>query len=248
MSPAVGISLRFVFIVDSWWKDLIFHRTRHYAVSLCLDENASDEEHGKRKIVDFKHLKHVPDFLSSLGFFVGFLRLCVFYHYIQFYAIEIAGTNPDPFYFYLLTILKAGSFLGHLPPNHIGRVPGTPERPDHFWCYVRNLVVPHACDQGSSGVIANTTIHWFVSGLFVSLPNPVVASVSSDKSLLGIRLSVSFAFWLVSLRWAPSWETTPTRTSADWCSGVESCWWHHPWFLIGARYIKVELLFLARAR
>lgn len=48
--------------------------------------------------------------------------------------------------------------------------------------------------KNTPGVIAFSALYGFVSGPFVSLPIPVITSVSPDKSILGIRLGMSFAF------------------------------------------------------
>lgn len=47
--------------------------------------------------------------------------------------------------------------------------------------------------KNTPGVIAFSALYGFVSGPFVSLPIPVITSVSPDKSILGIRLGMSFA-------------------------------------------------------
>lgn len=148
---------------------------------------------GKRKIVDFKHLQHLPYLLSCLGFFVGFLGLYVFYYYIQLYAIEVAGTDTD-LAFYLLAILNAGSFLGRLLPNYVAGPLGPLNVQIIFGLLSGILSFCLLAIKTTSGVLAFTCIYGFVSGPFVSLPIPVVASVSPDKSVLGTRLGMSFAF------------------------------------------------------
>lgn len=148
---------------------------------------------GKRKIVDFKHLKHIPYLLVCIGFFVGFLGLYVFYYYIQLYAINVAGTDTG-LAFYLLAILNAGSFFGRLLPNYTAGIFGPLNVQIVFGALSGILSLCLLAIKTTPGVVAFTAIYGFISGPFVSLPIPVVASVSPDKSVLGTRLGMSFAF------------------------------------------------------
>ena len=71
----------------------------------------------KRTLINLNHFRDLPYLLICLGFLVGFLGLYVFYYYIQLYAIDQAGNDPE-LDFYLLPILNAGSFFGRILPNY----------------------------------------------------------------------------------------------------------------------------------
>lgn len=147
----------------------------------------------KRKLVDLGHLKDLKYLLSCLGFFIGFLGLYVFYYYIQLYAIQVSGTDTN-LAFYLLTILNAGSFLGRLLPNYAAGVIGPINTQIIFAALSGILSFCLLVIRTTPGVVAFTAIYGFVSGPFVSLPIPVVTSLSPDKTVWGTRLGMSFAF------------------------------------------------------
>ncbi|KAI9875953.1 MAG: hypothetical protein M1830_007685 [Pleopsidium flavum] len=147
----------------------------------------------KRALIDLKHLKDIPYLLSCLGFFIGFLGLYVFYYYIQLYAVDVAGTGSG-LAFYLLSILNAASFFGRLIPNYAAGNVGPMNTQVFFGAISGILSFCLLAIKNTPGVIAFSALYGFVSGPFVSLPIPVIASVSPDKSMLGTRLGMSFAF------------------------------------------------------
>jgi len=137
--------------------------------------------------------KDIPYLLSCLGFCIGFLGLYVFYFYIQLYAIDVADTESG-LAFYLLPILNAASFFGRLLPNYAAGHLGPMNTQVFFGAISGILSFCLLAIKNTPGVIAFSALYGFVSGPFVSLPIPVITSVSPDKSILGIRLGMSFAF------------------------------------------------------
>ncbi|KAF4612598.1 hypothetical protein G7Y89_g15582 [Cudoniella acicularis] len=146
----------------------------------------------KRKIVDFNHLRDIKYLLSCIGFFIGFLGIYVFYFYIQLYAIQTAGTNTG-LAFYLLAILNAGSFFGRLVPNYVAGIIGPLNVQIIFGFLSGVLAFCLLAIKTTPGIVAFTALYGFISGPFVSLPIPVITSVSPDKSVWGTRLGMSFA-------------------------------------------------------
>ena len=146
----------------------------------------------KRKVVDFGHLKDSRFLLACLGFFVGFLGLYVQYYYVQLYAVQVAGTD-ESLAFYLLSILNAGSFFGRLLPNYAaGRV--GPINTQIVFCVLSGILsFVQLAVKTTPGVVAWTAVYGFVSGPFVSLPIPVVTSLTVDKGVWGTRLGMAFA-------------------------------------------------------
>ncbi|KAL9117388.1 MAG: hypothetical protein Q9187_006075 [Circinaria calcarea] len=147
----------------------------------------------RRALIDLHAFKDVPYLLSCIGFFIGFLGLYVLYYYIQLYAIQVTGTEPG-LAFYLLAILNAASFFGRLLPNYAAGYFGPMNTQVFFGVATGILSFCLLAIKTSRAVIAFTTLYGFFSGPFVSLPIPVIASVSLDKRVLGTRLGMSFAF------------------------------------------------------
>ena len=147
----------------------------------------------RRALVNLKDLKDIPYLLSCIGFLVGFLGLYVLYYYIQLYAIGVAGTEPS-LAFYLLAILNAGSVFGRLFPNYAAGYFGSMNTQILFGTMTGILSFCLLAIKNKPGVIAFSALYGFVSGPFLSLPVPVIAGISPDKSVLGTRLGMSFTF------------------------------------------------------
>jgi len=147
----------------------------------------------KRALINLRTFRDTTYLLCCFGFFVGFLGLYVFYYYIQLYAIDVTGTKPR-LAFYLLAILNAASFFGRLLPNYAAGYLGPMNTQVFFGALSGILSFCLLAITNTPGVIAFSALYGFVSGPFVSLPIPVIASVSPDKNVLGTRLGMSFAF------------------------------------------------------
>nr|POE51626.1 aspyridones efflux protein apdf [Quercus suber] len=146
----------------------------------------------KRKVIDLRHFKDKLYLLACLSFFVNFLGLYVFYYYISLYAIEVAGTDRN-LANYLLPILNAGSFLGRLIPNWIAGRYGLMNVQIVFGIISGALAFALLGIKTTNGVIAFTVVYGFVSAPYVSLPIPIVTSLSPDKTVWATRLGMSFA-------------------------------------------------------
>lgn len=146
----------------------------------------------KRKVIDLSHFKDKLYFIACLSFFFNFLGLYVFYYFISFYAMEVAGTDPN-LAGYLLPILNAGSFLGRLIPNWLAGHYGLMNVQIIFGVITGALTFALLGIKTTSGVLAFAVIYGFVSAPYVALPIPIVTSLSPDKSVWATRLGMSFA-------------------------------------------------------
>lgn len=146
----------------------------------------------KRKVIDLTHFKDKLYLIACLSFFVNFLGLYVFYYYISLYATEVAGTDQS-LANYLLAILNAGSFLGRLIPNWIAGRYGLMNVQIIFGVISSALAFALLGIKTTGGVVAFTVVYGFVSAPYVSLPIPIVTSLSPDKSVWATRLGMSFA-------------------------------------------------------
>ena len=146
----------------------------------------------KRKIFDLNNFKDMLFLLSCLSFFFNLLGLYVFYYYINLYAIEVVGTSPS-LAAYLLAILNAGSFFGRLIPNYIAGRIGLINVQIVMGIISSALAFALLGIKTTAGVVAFTAVYGFVSAPYVSLPIPIVTSLTADKSIWGTRLGMSFA-------------------------------------------------------
>ncbi|KAL2787362.1 monocarboxylate permease-like protein, mch4 [Aspergillus keveii] len=146
----------------------------------------------KRKVVDLRHFKDKFYLIACLSFFVNFLGLYVFYYYISLYATEVAGTDQS-LADYLLAILNAGSFLGRLIPNWLAGRYGLMNVQIIFGVISGALAFALLGIKTTGGVVAFAVVYGFVSAPYVSLPIPIVTSLSPDKSVWATRLGMSFA-------------------------------------------------------
>ncbi|TQV93086.1 monocarboxylate permease mch4 [Cordyceps javanica] len=145
-----------------------------------------------RRVIDLGHFKDMPYLIACLSFFVNFLGLYVFYYYISLYATEVAGMDQN-LADYLLPILNAGSFLGRLIPNWMAGRYGLINVQIIFGLVSGALAFALLGIKTPGGVVAFTVIYGFVSAPYVSLPIPIVTSLSPDKSVWATRLGMSFA-------------------------------------------------------
>jgi predicted MFS family arabinose efflux permease len=146
----------------------------------------------KRKVIDLRHFKDKLYLTACLSFFVNFLGLYVFYYYISLYATEVAGTDKS-LSNYLLPILNAGSFFGRLIPNWLAGRYGLMNVQIIFGIISGALAFALLGIKTTGGVVAFTVVYGFVSAPYVSLPIPIVTSLSPDKSVWATRLGMSFA-------------------------------------------------------
>ncbi|KAJ5921447.1 monocarboxylate permease mch4 [Penicillium verhagenii] len=146
----------------------------------------------KRKVIDLRHFKDKLYLVACLSFFVSFLGLYVFYYFISLYATEVAGANEN-LANYMLPILNAGSFLGRLIPNWLAGRYGLMNVQIIFGVISAGLAFALLGIKTPGGVIAFAVVYGFVSAPYVSLPIPIVTSLSPDKSVWATRLGMSFA-------------------------------------------------------
>ena len=117
--------------------------------------------------------------MPNIPTIVNFLGLYVFYHYINLYAIEAVGTSPSLASF-LLAILNAASFSGRLLPNHVAGDLGLLNMQIIFGNISSALAFSLLRIKSTAGIVAFTVVYGFVSAPYVSLPIPMITSLSPD--------------------------------------------------------------------
>lgn len=147
----------------------------------------------KRALIDWTAFKSAPFLVFTMGTFIGFMGLFMFFFYIQLYALTKNITDQN-LAFYLLPMLNATSILGRIIPNFIADKVGP-----------LNIIVPCALLSGIliytlipvhnlGGTVIVTLLYGFFSGTFVSLPPTIIIQhLSPNRGLIGTRLGMSFS-------------------------------------------------------
>ncbi|EKM75508.1 hypothetical protein AGABI1DRAFT_46358 [Agaricus bisporus var. burnettii JB137-S8] len=164
------------------------------AVSNCSTQRQdSDGSQIKKSIpyIDTTAFKDPRFLLLTLGSCFVALGLYTPFFYVQEYA-EHLGIPPQ-LAFYVLSTMNAGSIFGRIAPAHLSDTIG------HF-----NLLAPAALLSGLStlfiwpnvknmaGLIAFAAIYGFVSGAFISVLTPAVASIS-ERGRVGTRMGMLYS-------------------------------------------------------
>ncbi|KAK4244362.1 major facilitator superfamily domain-containing protein [Corynascus novoguineensis] len=145
-----------------------------------------------RRLLEPRAFLELPYSAFTFAQFVGTMGIWVPFYYINSYAIQAAGVDPD-FAFYLVAIMNSTSILGRLLPNYFA------DRLGPF-----NIMAPAAaCSavlafawigiRSTPGLIVFCLLYGFTSGSFVSLPAPALAALSPSLNVLGARIGMSFS-------------------------------------------------------
>ncbi|KAL2062256.1 hypothetical protein VTL71DRAFT_6522 [Oculimacula yallundae] len=146
----------------------------------------------RRPLFDFKVLRNIPYVLFTIGEFFGFMGMYIPFYYITSYSTEnkIANANLS---FYLLTVINAASIFGRIVPNFIADISGPLNMcgPFVLFCGIIAFCWPSVTSIGE--MIPFCLFYGFFSGTFVSLTGPSIATLSTDLSLVGTHMGMSFA-------------------------------------------------------
>ncbi|KAI0318435.1 MFS general substrate transporter [Amylostereum chailletii] len=138
-----------------------------------------------------KMLKDMPIVVVTLG---SFLVNCGYYFplfYVQLYCI-LHGINSNVA-FYMLTIMNASSTVGRVVPSWSS---------DHFGvfsnyvpaCLISSvLLFAMLATTSIPGIVVFSVLYGFASGAVITLLAPLVATLTSDPSEMGLRIGASFS-------------------------------------------------------
>ncbi|KAL7940418.1 major facilitator superfamily domain-containing protein [Trichoderma barbatum] len=151
-----------------------------------------------RPWVDPKVLRNIPFVLFTVAEFFGFMGMYIPFYYISSYGAgkNIVDLNVA---FYLLAIMNASSVFGRIVPNFFADTVG-PLNISMPFCLVC-AVIAFCWTSVSSvgGVIVFCISYGFFAGTFVSMAGPALASLSTDMSLVGTHIGMSFSFGALGL-------------------------------------------------
>lgn len=144
-----------------------------------------------RRLFHVESFTDVPYVLFALGMLFGFMGISVVSFYIELYAASRANVSAQTGFF-LLAIINAGSAFGRILPNFLADRMGllNMQITVAFCSAVLSLAL--LAVRNTDGILAFCVLFGFFTGPFASLPTPIVASLTSDLSTLGGRLTMAF--------------------------------------------------------
>ncbi|KAF2148920.1 major facilitator superfamily transporter monocarboxylate [Myriangium duriaei CBS 260.36] len=146
-----------------------------------------------RAVIDTTVFTDVPFLIFVGALFLGFIALYVVLFYISYFGAA-TGVTDQKLSFYLIPILNAASVFGRTLPNAISDYVGTLNiiGPGALICAILTLCLIAVHSTG--GLVAIAVFYGFFSGVFIALPPVCIAILTPDKTKIGTRLGMAFAF------------------------------------------------------
>lgn len=145
------------------------------------------------QVLDLEAFRDLTYVLFCFGVFFGFMGVYIPFFYIELYAIQKCNTGPE-LTSYLLVIVNSGSLFGRLIPNYLADKTGPLNMHIVFAFCTALLAYCWIAITSTTNLVVFCVLYGFFSGTFVSLPGPILISLSSDLSSVGTRLGMSMAF------------------------------------------------------
>lgn len=131
-----------------------------------------------------------------LGGILVYICLNIPFYYIQYYAISHHIARRD-LGFYMLPITTAGSVFGRILPSLLANRVG-PFNIVFICTVVCGAMMFALIDMSSlGGLIVVALLYGFFSGAFVSLPPTCFVRLSPDRSLIGTRMGMGYAVFMI---------------------------------------------------
>ena len=161
-------------------------------ISLSLIRERKNRTVHRRQLLDLGAFKEPPYAFFSIAMFFGFAGVYVPFFYIPSY-IESIDPSATDLAFYFIAILSAASTFGRIIPNLLGdifgclniMVPCITAATVLAWCWI--------ADKNTAGLIVWSILYGFFTGCFVSMPPPIVVSLSPDLGKIGARMGMVFS-------------------------------------------------------
>ena len=166
-----------------------------------------------RDALDWSAFKDWPFSLFTLFTMIGFIGLYVMIFYISFFALATQAASAE-MSFYLVPILNVASMLGRTLPNAlsdktgplngkfafaVGIVEVLPAN-DAILVLVPGVIICSSLTyaligvRSLAGIVIVTLLYGFFSGVFIALPPVCLVNLTKDKSKVGTRMGMGFAF------------------------------------------------------
>lgn len=152
----------------------------------------------KRPLIDLKVLRNVPWVLFTTAEFFGFMGMYIPFYYISTYGFSEDVVDED-LSFYLLTIINTVSIFGRVLPSFFADSLGPLNimAPLTLGCAIVAFSWTSISSLGP--IIVFCIFYGFFSGTFVSITGPALASLSTDLSLIGTHMGMSFTVGALGL-------------------------------------------------
>lgn len=146
-----------------------------------------------RSLLDMAAFKETPFVILCLGFFFSFVGLYFPFFYLPTYFSSFLHSDGD-ISFYIIAILNGASVFGRIAPGLIADYIGSLNTiiPVSFMAAV--LAFAWIGIRNEAGTIVFAVLYGFASGAIVSLPATILARLTSNMSMLGTRMGMSFIF------------------------------------------------------
>jgi predicted MFS family arabinose efflux permease len=146
-----------------------------------------------RSLLDMSAFKDIPFLIFCMGLFFSFVGLYFPFFYLPTYFTSFLHSDGNNT-FYIIAILNGASVFGRIAPGMIA---------DRI-CSL-NTVIPISFSAAvlafawigirhEAGTIVFAIFYGFASGAIVSLPPTILARLTSNMSILGTRMGMSFTF------------------------------------------------------
>ncbi|KAH0274746.1 MFS general substrate transporter, partial [Aureobasidium melanogenum] len=146
-----------------------------------------------RALIDTSVFKDIPFMVFVVGAMVGFIGLYTVLFYISFFG-ESKGYTDASMSFYIVPILNAASVFGRTIPNALSDKTGSFNiiLPGAAVCSI--LIFCMIAVDGLGSIITLAVLFGFFSGVFIALPPVCLVALTADKSRIGSRIGMAFAF------------------------------------------------------
>lgn len=174
-----------------------------------------------RAFVDMTAFSDGPYLLFTLGSFVGFIGLYTMLFYLSFFGLDTGATDAA-MAFYIVPILNAASMFGRTLPNWLSDkvgpfnilIPGAlvcgaltlamigvkslgvslPSLPSFLGDDLSGKKCLLTVTVRAQAIIVVAILFGFFSGVFIALPTVCYIVLTKDKSRLGSRIGMGYAF------------------------------------------------------
>ncbi|KAL4780273.1 MFS general substrate transporter [Aspergillus varians] len=146
-----------------------------------------------RKLFDKNAFKEPPFIILSLALFTSFIGLYFPFFYLPTFFTTSLHSNQN-IAFYSLAVLNAASVFGRITPGLLADRFGSLNTIIPISLIATILAFAWIGIKNEAGTLVFAIIYGYASGAMVSLPPTILATITSDMSVLGTRMGMCFTF------------------------------------------------------
>ncbi|KAM7215912.1 MFS general substrate transporter [Rhypophila decipiens] len=133
-----------------------------------------------------------PYVLCILGCFLGYAGVQVSFFYTAYYG-ESNEWLTGNVALYLVVIINAGAIVGRVVPNWLADKIGPMNVAVPGSLLIAVVLLCNLAVSNRAGIICDALFLGFLSGVFISLPPLLFASLTKDPAILGMRMGIAYA-------------------------------------------------------